>query len=181
MITAVEEARLARRHRPQSAGSGAQFSVPALPDVPTMLPLATSFASPSAGAACPQVAPAPSPQLSEFLGRSVGSGQCVALVRAALPSLGPSSTWTEGAAVQGNTSLAPGTPIATFGAASTYANATDGSSHAALYLGQDAQGLKVLDQWQGRAAAVRTIPWNHPGASAANTGSAFHVVQAANA
>jgi hypothetical protein len=114
-----------------------------------------------------------------LIGRSTGSGQCVALVRATNPALGSTANWVRGAAVQGNTSLPPGTPIATFAASGRYANATDGSSHAALYLGQNAQGVQVLDQWSGSPAAVRTIPWNNPGGAAANTGSAFHVVTAA--
>ena len=114
-----------------------------------------------------------------LIGRSAGSGQCVALVRATNPALGSTANWVRGAAVQGNTSLQPGTPIATFAASGRYANATDGSSHAALYLGQNAQGVQVLDQWSGSPAAVRTIPWNNPGGAAANTGSAFHVVTAA--
>ena len=116
--------------------------------------------------------------LSSFIGRSVGTGQCVALVEAANPSLGPTSNWTSGATVQGNTTIAPGTPIATFSGTS-YANATDGSSHAAIYLGQDKHGMVVLDQWSGSAASVRTIPWSNPGAAAANTASAFRVVRPA--
>ncbi|MBV8914112.1 MAG: BPSL0067 family protein, partial [Acetobacteraceae bacterium] len=79
--------------------------------------------------------------------------------------------------VQGNTSLQPGTVIATFNKASRYANALDGSSHAAIYLGQNTTGVQVLDQWAGSRAAVRTIPWHNPGGAAANTGSAFHVVR----
>ncbi len=67
--------------------------------------------------------------------------------------------------------------IATFNANSRYANATDGSSHAAIYLGQDANGMQVLDQWAGKQASVRTIPWSHPGAAPANTGTAYRVVE----
>ncbi len=115
--------------------------------------------------------------MSGFVGRSVGSGQCVALAHAVQPSLGSTATWTAGAPVQGNAALQPGAVIATFNDASRYANATDGSSHAAIYLGQDAHGLHVLDQWSGKQAAIRTIPWTHAGATAANTGAAFRVVQ----
>lgn len=115
--------------------------------------------------------------LSQVLGRSVGSGQCVALVQAARPDVGRTAGWTQGTQVRGNLSIPPGTPIATFARDGRYANATDGSSHAALYLGQSAEGIQVLDQWQGSAAAVRTIPWQNPGGTAANTGSAYHVVR----
>ena len=83
---------------------------------------------------------------ASFVGQSIGSGQCVALVQAADPAVGLTRTWSQGGQVQGNTSLVPGTIIATFDGQGRYANATDGSSHAAIYLGQNAQGIQVLDQ-----------------------------------
>ena len=150
----------------------------------TMLGAATGVAMPKApgGTARPTATPAVAQPgaapLGAMIGRSVGSGQCVALVQASQPSVGRTAGWSRGAAVMGNAALAPGTPIATFSTAGRYTNATDGSSHAAIYLGQTAQGMQVLDQWQGSAAAVRTIPWVNPGAPAANTGSAFRVIQA---
>ena len=82
-------------------------------------------------------------------------------------------------AVRGNTGLQPGTAIATFDGSARYANATDGSSHAAIYLGQNERGIQVMDQWAGSTAAVRTITSTNPGGKAANTGSAFHVVHSA--
>jgi hypothetical protein len=118
---------------------------------------------------------------SQYLGQAVGSGQCVALVQFADPSVGATATWTQGGAVQGNTTLQPGTIIATFNSNGKYANATDGSSHAAIYLGQNAQGIQVEDQWVGQPAAVRTIYWADPNSSlAANNGSYFHVVSHAS-
>jgi hypothetical protein len=119
--------------------------------------------------------------LGAFVGRSAGTGQCVALVRATNPQLGSTAHWVRGAAVRGNAAIAPGTPIATFSRAGHYANATDGSSHAAIYLSQNETGVTVLDQWAGRAAAVRVILWSRPGAAAADTGAAFHVVDARGA
>lgn len=116
---------------------------------------------------------------NRYIGHSTGSGQCVALVQSASPSVGSTHTWTCGEAVQGNTNLRPGTAIATFEASGHYANATDGNSHAAIYLGQNERGVQVLDQWSGNPAAVRTIPWVNSGNTAANTGSAFHVVRSA--
>ena len=113
---------------------------------------------------------------TQYLGQSVGSGQCVALVQAADPSVGLTATWTQGASVQGNTSLQPGTAIATFNSNGQYANATNGSSHAAIYLGQNAQGMQVEDQWSNQPASIRTIPWNNPTGTAANTGSSFYVI-----
>lgn len=111
----------------------------------------------------------------KFVGQSVGSGQCVALVQQADSSVGLTATWTQGAQVQGNTDLAPGTAIATFDGSGKYANATDGSSHAAIYLGQDAAGnIQVEDQWLGHPASVRTI--RASGSTQANSGSAFYVI-----
>ncbi len=132
----------------------------------------------SAGASCPKpdVSLATLGHFGKFIGRSTGTGQCVALVQATTPGLGTTASWVRGDKVQGNTALVPGTAIATFSSSGHYANATDGSSHSAIYLSQNADGMQVLDQWNGKAASVRTIPWNSHGGAAANTGSAFHVV-----
>ena len=111
---------------------------------------------------------------AQYAGQNVGSGQCVALVQAGDPAVGLTRTWTAGEAVQGNTALQPGTPIATFDANGKYGNHLDGSSHAAIYLGQDANGMRVMDQWVGHPASERVIPWS--GARAANSGSAFRVI-----
>ncbi len=185
MITAVEEQRQRGRERSRSAVSGPEFnvpefSVPAMSGIGDMLAMAplpsANVCAPVAVMAAPPAPPAASLDLTDLLGRSVGSGQCVALVRAAQPAVGPTATWQAGASIQGNAALVPGTPIATFDGAGRYANATDGSSHAAVYLGQDARGMTVLDQWAGSAASVRTIPWTHPDSVAANTGKAFRVI-----
>ena len=109
-----------------------------------------------------------------FARQSPGSGQCVVLVQAADPAVGLTRTWSQGDQVQGNSSLAPGTIIANFNSQGQYANATDGSSHAAIYLGQNSEGTQVMDQWAGRSAHYRTVAWS--GTTAANTGSAFYVV-----
>ena len=113
---------------------------------------------------------------SQYLGQSVGSGQCAVLVETADPSVGLTSTWVQGAAVQGNTSLAPGTIIATFGPDGTYTGLQDGSAHAAIYLGQNGQGIQVEDQWADQPAHLRTIPWTSVSGVPANTGSDFYVV-----
>ena len=113
---------------------------------------------------------------SQYQGQAVGTGQCVALVQAADPAVGLTRTWVQGGQVQGDTSLAPGTAIAIFDSSGRYANATDGSSHAAIYLGQNAQGVQVMEQWLNKPASYRTISWNNPNGTPANTGSAFHVI-----
>lgn len=113
---------------------------------------------------------------TQYVGQHVGDGECVALVQRADPAVGLTRTWAPGNQVQGNTELMPGTTIATFGESGRYENRRDGSSHAAIYLGQNAQGIQVMDQWANYAASYRTIPWTNPSGKAANTGSAFRVV-----
>src|SRR5579863_8930857 len=82
-------------------------------------------------------------------GTVVGSGQCVAFVEQA--SGAPlTSSWHCGDKVRGNSTIQKGTAIATFDANGKYTNSTDGTSHAAIYIGQDAVGLQVWDQWTGQ-------------------------------
>ncbi|MFZ4876799.1 BPSL0067 family protein [Janthinobacterium sp. Mn2066] len=73
----------------------------------------------------------------------VGSRHCVALVQeyAGAPA---TAHWRQGAAVAGNTTLTPGTAIATF------AGGRHGSHghHAALYVRQGINGIIIVDQWQ---------------------------------
>ncbi|MEX5383899.1 BPSL0067 family protein [Cronobacter muytjensii] len=97
--------------------------------------------------------------------------------------------WKRGALVKGNTEIAPGTAIATFDADGRYGNHTDGRSHAAIYLGQDASGIQVLDQWMthktlptGERVATphtvskRTIRF-HKVPRAENNGDNYYVVE----
>jgi hypothetical protein len=78
--------------------------------------------------------------------------------------------------VKGNSNLVPGTASATFGPDGKYAG-----GHAAVYMGQDQNGIQVMDQWAerpGRSAhpvAPRTIRWD--GATPSNNGSLFHVIK----
>lgn len=111
-----------------------------------------------------------------YLGQSVGSGQCVALVQAA-SNVGHTSTWQPGASVtSGN--LQPGTVIATFGSDGTYQNIS-GQSHAAIFLGYqydtngNIKGIQVQDQWSGHPCGTRTIPFNQ---GTAESGENFYVV-----
>jgi hypothetical protein len=108
----------------------------------------------------------------DLLGQSVGTGQCVALAQAT-SDVGYTSTWVPGAQVQGDTDIAAGTVIATFGSDGTYTN-TYGQSHTAIYLGQDASGIFVEDQWLGQAAQTRHINWTTT--NSYESGSQFYVV-----
>jgi len=113
---------------------------------------------------------------TSYLGQSVGSGQCVALVQAA-SNVGNTSTWVPGASVtSGN--LQPGTVIATFGSDGTYQNVS-GQSHAAIFLGYQydtsghISGIQVQDQWSGQPCGTRVIPFNQ---GTAESGENFYVV-----
>ena len=119
---------------------------------------------------------APAGAYGNFIGRTAGNGQCVALVRAINPGLGFTASWVRGEPVRGNTDLQPGTVIATFNANGRYTSATDGSSHTAVYLSQDSKGIQVLDQWRGQPAAVRTIPWTNPNGTKADNGNHYYTV-----
>eukprot|EP01031_Cornospumella_fuschlensis_P037208 gene37208-45163_t len=100
----------------------------------------------------------------EFHGESE---ECVALVK---EECGAPQTarWTRGTLVKGNT-ITKGTGIATFeGSGNSY------QGHAAIYLGQDATGIQVVDQWRGHGASKRTIRFGGSGVS--NDGNKFYTI-----
>ena len=109
---------------------------------------------------------------ADLLGQSVGTGQCVALAQAS-SDVGYTSTWSPGAQVEGETDIAVGTVIATFGSDGTYTN-TYGQSHTAIYLGQGNSGIFVEDQWLGQAAHTRLDTVDHR--NSYESGSKFYVV-----
>jgi len=109
---------------------------------------------------------------ADLLGQNVGTGQCVALAQAT-SDVGYTSTWSPGAQVRGDTDIAVGTVIATFGSDGTYTN-TYGQSHTAIYLGQDNSGIYVEDQWLDQVAHTRLIPWTTD--NSYESGSKFFVV-----
>ena len=90
------------------------------------------------------------------------------------------------ALVQGNIGLKPGTAIATFDGSGRYGNHTNGTSHAAIYLGQDANGIEVIDQWNIRQhhqivgrhqPQRRRLRFGNPQAEPVNQGSRYYVVE----
>ena len=85
--------------------------------------------------------------LEKYLGKVIGSGQCVEFVKLATGAP-QTSGWKRGQLVKGNP-IPMGTAIATFDPDGKYGNHEDGTSHAAILLSQDARGLRVLDQWAG--------------------------------
>jgi hypothetical protein len=100
--------------------------------------------------------------------------QCVAYVRR-VTGLPASSLWRRGVKVR-DANLPASTAIATFDPNGTYGNHTDGRSHAALYLDQSAEGLRVTDAWIGHPAAERTIRFKQ-GGDAADNGNEYYVVE----
>jgi hypothetical protein len=111
-------------------------------------------------------------------GKVVGTGQCVAFVQAA--SAAPNTgMWKQGTLVKGQSALAAGTVIATFSAAGKYTNSMDGTSHAAIYVQQDARGILVWDQWVGQPVHQRWIRFQGaaPGVKPVNNGDFFCVVE----
>jgi hypothetical protein len=112
---------------------------------------------------------------------TVGTKQCVALIKQ-YTNAPPTTMWKEGKAVKGNLLLAKGTAIATF-VDGKYPNNGSGN-HAAFYLGQDAVGIWVVDQWstsktiQSRRLTFKgrdkkTGKLNDP----SNNGDAFSVIE----
>ena len=109
---------------------------------------------------------------ARYLGSYHGDSQwCAALTRALVPGLGPTSLWRPGGPVQGNIDIAIGAPVATF--SNEWPDGTmhygppespggaRGVSHTGLYMGQDASGVYLLNQYQNSGGAVITFfPWD---------------------
>jgi hypothetical protein len=116
------------------------------------------------------------PKPQNWQTKSVGNGQCVAFVQqaAGVPN---TSQWKEGQKVRGST-IAKGTAIATF-QGGVYPNKKTGN-HAAIYDGQDKNGIWVWDQWKSKTATHlvqrRYIPFRGGKGSPSNDGDAFSVI-----
>lgn len=84
------------------------------------------------------------------LGELVGNGECVTYVKAVTPGLGNTQTsrWKAAEQVKG-ASLAAGTAIMTSTPGGGYPSGKS-PKHGAIYLGQNTNGIKVLDQWAER-------------------------------
>jgi hypothetical protein len=96
------------------------------------------------------------------------NSECVALVRA-WTHAPQAATWTRGALVQGNRGLARGTAIATF-VHGHY------EGHAAIYLGETGDGIRVFDQWNGHKPSERTIHYSGKH-SFVDSGANYYVVE----
>lgn len=107
----------------------------------------------------------------------VGTGHCVPYVQQA-SGTPVTSLWKQGKHVKGEFTIAKGTAIATFSSDGVYTNSLDGSSHAAIYVSQDAVGINVWDQWKGQPVHQRTIRFQGgaAGVKAVNDGDAYSVI-----
>lgn len=104
--------------------------------------------------------------------------ECVAFIQAAIVGVPATSAWKPGKKVsQTELGILPGTAIATF---------VDGKypgkgqpKHAAIYLGQDGEGIQVLDQWKAQGKVLkRTIRWIvDVGTRISNDGTKFSVIE----
>ena len=112
------------------------------------------------------------------LTEGVGSGECAALPQY-YTRIGPAAGWVEGAAVRGNSSIKRGTAIATF-VNGRYPNQPHGN-HVALYVSQDSNGIKVVDQWTGQPPHERVLAFlgKKDGAfiDPSNNGDAFSIIE----
>lgn len=115
---------------------------------------------------------------SDVLKNANGKAECVELIKQKMGAPA-SSQWQEGTKITRGVDVAPGTAIATF-IDGHYPNNPTGQ-HAAIYLGQDSRGIKVLEQYKninGMKMKIRVIPWipTKPGASLSNNGSAYSII-----
>jgi hypothetical protein len=115
----------------------------------------------------------------EYEGQVVGNGHCVAYVRAAA-RVPHTTRWIEGAPVwETADTLASGTAIATFNASGRYANATDGTSHAAIFIDATEAGIAVYDQWIGHPVARRVIRLKEGDGLPCDDADAYAVIEVA--
>jgi hypothetical protein len=109
-----------------------------------------------------------------FAGQRVANGHCVRYVQECSVA-GHTRGWRRGAKVRGS-GAEPGTVIATFDG-ELYANRTDGSSHAAILIAEEDDGLRVWDQWVGHPVAQRLIRFRGGQGKPVNDADRFCVVE----
>jgi hypothetical protein len=110
-----------------------------------------------------------------WAGEVVANGHCVRFLQEA-GGVPHTSQWRRGIKARDG-QLPEGTVIATFEPSGRYGNHTDGRSHAAVYLHQTAEGLRVWDQWQDHPVALRTIRFRGGQGRRVNDGDQFCVVE----
>lgn len=106
-----------------------------------------------------------------------GNTECVEFVRQTT-SAPQTILWKRGASVKDVSleEIPRGTAIATFDESGKYP-ADHAGRHAAIYLGKNAIGIQVLDQWNSQGEVLpRTIKFNNPG-KRSNNGDTYYVIE----
>jgi len=112
------------------------------------------------------------------IGRVIGNGHCVPFVQH-VSRVPHTSQWRRGNLVRSGTTPSR-TIIATFHPETgRYENDTTGRSHAAVFLDEVPNGLRVLDQWVGRPVGERVIQFRNRVGMWVNDGDRFYVVRTA--
>ena len=109
----------------------------------------------------------------EKLTEPVGSGSCAALVQHYGCNL--AAKWRAGATVKGNSLIAKGTCVATFDDNGRYPNKPTGN-HAAIYISQDASGVRVYDQWDEQSPHYRQMDFEPGRTNTSNNGNCLSVI-----
>lgn len=114
----------------------------------------------------------------ERLGEVIDTGHCMRHVQE-VAGVTHSSTLRQGTNVHYTDDVPRGTVIGTFDADGTYANATDGSSHVAILVAKQDDGLLVVDAWVGQPVHERLIRYKDGAGLPCDDGDAFHIVETA--
>src|ERR1700737_3826856 len=94
-----------------------------------------------------------------YVSAATGKTECVAFLQATLGGIPETRFWNEGGKI-----AKEDVPITSAPAIATFVDGKDPGlgkpKHAAIYLTQDAIGIRVLDQWAKQGKVLpRTIPW----------------------
>lgn len=118
-----------------------------------------------------------------YISPVTGETECVAFLQAKLDGIGPTTGWVEGDKIRkltdGEAVPKAGTAIATF--VSGKYPGPGKKKHAAIYLGQDKDGIQVLDQWASQGKVLpRTIRWKVTAATTIqNDGNKYSIIETA--
>ena len=129
----------------------------------------------------PRVLSTPNANIGRSFANESANTECVEFIKQALFAP-PTALWREGAKVgrlasNGSDPVAAGTAIATF-VHRRYPQLGNTGKHAAIYLGQNAAGIQVLDQWRAQGQVLqRSIPWKPRRPGLSNDGNAFSVIE----
>ncbi len=122
--------------------------------------------------------------LAQKIDKDTGNGtQCAPLVKYFIPELGSTKTWKPGDGIKGpnDPPLQPGTAIASF--TDGQYKGVSGQNHAAIFLGYannpdtGQPGIRVFDQYDGKPAGGRFIPFDPSASGHGYTAGQFSVIR----